>query len=471
MSEILKIKDLPSPKGQFILGHLNDFKADNKHQVLEDWVKECGELFKIHFVGKEFIVSANHDMNNQILKLRPEKFRRFYKLNEIMEEMGIVGVFNTEGEDWKRHRKPSSEALNLRKVNGFYPIIANKTEILLEKWKSLALKNQCINVQQELMKYTVDITTTIAFGYNLDTINDKSDSLQQHLERIFPMINERITAPIPIWRFYKRNKDKELESSLKTIEALVLEFIQKAKDRLTTNPALRENPSNFLEALLVEKENASHFSDKEIYGNVFTILLAGEDTTSNSISWVLYYLAQHPEMVNKIREEAIATFDNNSIPQNHQDLKKLKYTNAVIQETLRLKPVTPNLYMQANEELIINNFLIPKDTTIMLQNKVAHTQEKHFYKPNTFLPERWLASNKCPISANHSPEVIKTFGAGSRFCPGKNLAMHEMLTAISSICKEFDFTLGVHKNDVTEKFSFTMFPENLLIKFSSISSK
>lgn len=471
MSSIKKIKDLPTPKGQFILGHLNQFKADNKHQVLERWVEECGELFKINFAGKEFIVSANHDMNSQILKLRPEKFRRFYKLNEIMEEMGITGVFNVEGDTWKRHRKPSSEALNLRKVNGFYPIIANKTNLLLEKWSKLAAKKQNIDVQHELMKYTVDITTAIAFGYELNTINDESDSLQQHLERIFPMINERITAPLPLWRYYKKNKDKELDASLAALEKIIISFIQKAKDRLTTNPELREKPSNFLEALLVEKEKSTHFSDKEIYGNVFTILLAGEDTTSNSISWAFYYLAQNPEMVKKIREEAIEVYGNNRLPENHQHLNKLKYTNAVIQETLRLKPVTPNLYMQANEELIINNFLIPKDTTIMLQNKVAQTLEEHFYQPDTFLPERWLASNKCPISANHAPEVVKTFGAGARFCPGKNLAMHEMLTAISSLCKEFDFSLAVDKDQVSEKFSFTMYPENLFLKFSSASLK
>ena len=73
------VKNLPTPKGHFLLGHLKEFNVSNKHKVLERWVDECGEIFKINFVGKLFIVSANPELNSDILKLRPEKFRRFSK--------------------------------------------------------------------------------------------------------------------------------------------------------------------------------------------------------------------------------------------------------------------------------------------------------------------------------------------------------------------------------------------------------
>lgn len=462
-----QLKDLPSPKGSFLLGHLPQFKADNKHQVLERWVAESGDLFQINFVGKKFVVSANPEINQEILKLRPEKFSRFFKINEIMEEMGIVGVFNSEGETWKRHRKPTSEALNLKKVNGYYPIILNKTQQLLHKWSTLI--NTPIDVQKELMKYTVDITTAIAFGYQLDTINDQNDELQQHLEHIFPMINERITAPLPLWRYYKQQKDKDLISALKAIEKVVQQFIDEARIRLKNNLELRERPTNFLEALLLEQEREGHFSDKEIFGNVFTILLAGEDTTSNSLSWALYYLAQHPEIVVKVRDEANAVYGLDQLPNSYQLLSKLKYANAVAQEAIRLKPVTPNLYMQANEELVIKDLLIPKNTVIMLQNKVAQTSDQYFTNPNQFIPERWL-KNGCPMHDKHNPEMIKAFGGGSRFCPGKNLALYEMIISISTICKLFDFKLAVQPEEVKEKFSFTMYPENLSIIFNSANS-
>ena len=149
-----------------------------------------------------------------------------------------------------------------------------------------------------------------------------------------------------------------------------------------------------------------------------------------------------------------------------QLLHKLKYANAVAQEAIRLKPVTPNLYMQANEDIVLHNLHIPKDTSIMLQNKVAQTSEQYFSNPNDFIPERWL-KNGCPMQQNHTPDTIKAFGGGARFCPGMNLAMHEMTIAISAICNQFDFSLAVKPEEVKEQFAFTMFPENLILKLKT----
>jgi len=460
------IKSLPSPKGNFILGHLPQFNVSNKHQVLERWVDECGDLFKINFVGNEFVVSANPELNADILKLRPEKFRRFSKINEILTEMGIVGVFNAEGDTWKRHRKPTSEALNLKKVKDYYPTISKTTKQLLNKWKIYAENKTKVDIQKELVRYTIDITTAIAFGYQLDTLNHKEDDFQKHLELIFPMVNERITAPIALWRIYKKKKDRALDNSLNAIEKTIHQFIKEAKQRLATTPELKENPSNFLETLLVEQENENKFTDDEIYGNVFSILLAGEDTTSNSISWALFYLAQHPDILKKVRKEAIETYSSSLVPETTQLLNKLKYANAVAQEAIRLKPVTPNLYMQANEDITLHDLHIPKNTSIMLQNKVAQTSEQYFSDPNKFTPERWIKSG-CPMQKNHSPDIIKAFGGGARFCPGMNLAMHEMTIAISAICKQFDLSLTVKPEEIKEQFAFTMFPENLILNIKS----
>ncbi len=464
---LIYIKDLPSPKGHPILGHLPQFNAEHKHQVLERWAQECGDIFKINFVGKPFIVSADSNLNQEILKLRPLQFRRFSKINEILEEMGISGVFGAEGSTWKRQRKPTSESLNLRKVRSYFPVIQEKTMALVNKWEQFEKTNHTFDVQKEFMKYTIDITTQVAFGYQLDTINDKADDFQNHLELIFPMINERITAPIPTWRYIKRKKDKQLSAALKAIEKVIYDCIAEAKVRLEQNPDLKNRPSNFLESLLVQQADEDQFSDKEIYGNVFTMLLAGEDTTSNSISWAMYYLAQRPELIKKVRIEAEKIYGDHQVPQTNKELEYLRIANAIAQETIRLKPVSPNLYMQANEDIVVQNLYIPKDATIMMQNKVAQTSTAYFSNPEEFVPERWLI-NGCPAHDKHSPDIIKTFGGGARFCPGKTMAINEMIVAISSICKSFDFDLAVPADSVTEEFSFTMHPKNLLIRLKKV---
>jgi cytochrome P450 len=459
------IKELPAPKGTFILGHLSAFNRSDKHLVMEDWVKESGDLFQIRLVTKRFIVSADQKLNAQIFRLRPGKFRRYSKINEVMEEMGIRGVFNAEGEDWKKHRKITSEALNVKNMPAYFPIVKTVTQRLLTNWLKLPLEQNKVDVQTEMMRLTVDITSTLAFGHPMNTLEEKDEVIQKHLEKIFPMVNSRITAPLPMWRWIKSKKDRELDKSLEIIFKSIRQFIQEAKDRLQAAPALKEKPSNFLEALLVEQEKEGSFSNEEIIGNVFTILLAGEDTTSNSISWIVYYLAQHPEVIQKIRAEAIDIYGDGALPEQYEQLARMKYTEAVALETMRLKPVTPTLYHEAIEDVEVEGLHIKKGMVVMSQNKVAQTDAHNFTNPDAFLPERWLAKAAgCPHHTAHKPEVIQVFGNGPRFCPGKNLAMQEMICVISMICKNFDFELAVDKKEITEEFAFTMYPKNLWIK-------
>lgn len=462
----IKIKDLPKPKGKLILGNLPEFKTENKHLVLEKWAEECGDLYQISLAGKIFVVSAKPDLNAEILKLRPKEFRRFGKIDEIFMEMGIDGVFNAEGDKWKKHRKLTSEALNAQNVKSFYPTIVEKTGILLKKFEELAQKNEKVAIQKEMMSYTIDITTKIAFGYHLNTIQNVGDDFQEHLEKIFPMINSRITAPIPIWRLIKSKKDKELDQSLKKIQELVFKFINEAKLRLKSQPELKDKPSNFLEAILVEAEN-EQFSNEEIFGNVFTMLLAGEDTTSNSISWAIYYLAQHPELVTRLREEANTIFEGNELPNDYSCFAALKLANAAAQEAIRIKPTTPQLYMQANEDVLVENVFFPKDTIVVIQSKIAQNSETYFTDALSYNPDRWMRGG-CPVEHKHTAKVVKAFGGGPRYCPGMNLAMHEMVVLLSSLCKRFDFELAVKPEEVKDKFAFTMHPDNLWVRLKKV---
>lgn len=463
--EKLNIDNLPSPKGLPIVGHLPKFNANNKHKVLENWVKEVGDVYKISLMGKKFIVSANPEINYEILKSRPDNFRRFFKINEIMSEMGIIGLFNAEGEQWKQHRLLTAEALNSKNVQSFFPTLQLVTERMYHRWNDFAKTETVIDIQKEMVRYTVDITTTIAFGYDINTLQKEGDVIQDHLEKIFPMINKRITAPIPVWRYFKSRKDKEFDKAIKAIEALVQQFIKEAKERLKNDPDLEVNPTNFLEALLVEQKKNGNFTDQEVFGNVFTILLAGEDTTSNSISWTLYYLAQYPEVFQKVRDEADQVFPETSCPNSNDAVAALKYTEVVCMEAMRLKPVTPNLYMQALEDITVQNLEIKKGQTVMMQNKVPQTDELHFTNAEAFIPERWIPK-ACPMHDKHSPQIMRVFGAGPRFCPGRNLAIQEMKMAISMICKNFNLTLTVKPEEVKEIFSFTMFPGNLKVKLT-----
>lgn len=452
------LKDLPSPKGKLITGHLSGFKKSNKHQVIEGWVQEVGDLFTISLMGKQFLVSSNLDFNTEVLKSRPNSFTRFNKIKEVMDEMGFEGVFSAEGERWKIHRKITAEALSLKNVKAYFPIIRQMTERLLVRWKD----GGTVDVQKEMMLYTVDITTNIAFGHDSNTLGSTGDVIQDHLKKIFPMINKRMASPFPLWRYYKTEKDKELDHALEALHDQVQDYVNLAKVALKSDSTLKEQPANFLQALLVEQEKEGSFSDNDIFGNVFTMLLAGEDTTSNSISWAIFYLAQHPDVVAEIKKEVAPLVNSEGIIDTVEKLERLVYTEQVANETLRIKPTTPTLMMTAIEDVVINSVQLPKGTNVLMQTKVAQTDQANFGCPNDFKPERW-ASSGCPVHGNHKPEAIKIFGGGVRFCPGKALAIYEMKMAIAMICYNYDFGFKYSPEEVNEVAAFTMYPENLIM--------
>ena len=249
------LKDLPVPKGNLIGGNLKDFNKPQRHLIFERWIREYGDLFKIRLFHKQLVVCADPEIIDTILSMRPDTFSRFPKIDEVLSEMGIGGVFSAEGSSWKQQRKVVSEALSLRKTKGFYPRIIAKSQGLVSKWNSYADTGQILDVREEMRSFTVDVICSLIFGYEMNNIKERDEALTKHLDLIFPMVNKRIAASFPVWRLLPGKKDRELNTSLLFLKTLVEDLIDKAKTRLKDNQQLRDKPSNFLEAILVEREN------------------------------------------------------------------------------------------------------------------------------------------------------------------------------------------------------------------------
>ncbi|CAM1368954.1 cytochrome P450 [Tenacibaculum xiamenense] len=462
------LKNLKSPKGTILLGHIREFKKKNIHLTLEKWAKELGKLYTLKFGPSRLLVSADDQFNNQILKQRPENFRRLSTINEVFVEMGLHTVFNAEGEFWKKQRKVVNESLNVKRVRSYYPIIKERNQNLIHKISSYAEDNQPVEILNEFVAFTIDVTTEIAFGYKLNTINNQKDRFQDELELLFPKINERMSSAFPVWRYFPSKEDKMLVHSLNKIKEIVNGFIQEAKTTLENDTSLENNPTNFLQAMLIEsKKEGSVFDDNVLYGNVVAMLLAGEDTTSNTLAWTLFYLSQEPLFIEKIREEAQNTYSSD-VPENYEQVSSLNYAKAAVQEAIRMNPTTPILIFQANKDVTIDNLFIPKNKTIILQNSYTPKTEEYFSEPEKFDPNRWISSS-CPYQ-NHSPKSIKAFGGGARLCPGMHLSVIEMTSVISGICKNFEVKLEGDPKDIKGNFAFTVSPENLKLTFKKNGS-
>jgi cytochrome P450 len=453
---------LKGPKALPIIGNLHQLNISNLHNDIGRLSEEYGPIFKIALGPSKMIAITDPAMIQQILRARPTDYIRMKKMDKILRAEGVDGVFNAEGESWKVHRRIISKGLDVKHLQHFYPSIHKTTERFYNKLVKASNSTEPYSIQEDLLRYTVDVTTSLAFGIEMNTLEQEGGVIQEHMEKIFPVIFKRINLPIPFYKIYRTKTDKEFDKAIEVIDELVGEFIEAGRKRIEENPLLKENPENLLDAILVAAEEENAFTNDEIKGNLLTLLMAGEDTTAHSLAWCIYFLVQHPEIQEKMYEESCAVLGDSTLMEKYEDHSKMTYIEGVINETLRLKPVAPVLLVDAEKDVRVGEYDFPKGTKFFLQTKAGGQNDSYFSEPTKFMPERWMKQiSKCPV---HNIEGFMPFGSGPRFCPGKNLAILEMKVVLSMLAKNFKIEIETPIEDVTEIMAFTMVPTQYKVK-------
>lgn len=460
------LSQLPGPKGLPILGNLLQIDLQKLHSILEEWAAIYGDIYQFKLVNKTVVAISEPTLIQNILRDRPDTYRRVSSIERVGAELGSNGVFAAEGEQWRRQRQVIMQAFKPEQLRQFFPMMHNITERLYTRWNKVAGAGQSIDIQKDWVRFTVDITTNFAFGYDINLLEQKSDNFQRHLKKFLPVFNRRANAPFPYWHFVKLPNERAMEKSLAIIKETLTAFVQQARKKLEQQPDSDIEPANFLEALLLaQDENGNYLTDVEIQGNIITILLAGEDTTAHTLAWLVYLITEHPEIQHEMQMEVDAVLGKDTIPKDFSAVEKLNYIEAVIHETMRLKSVAPLLFIEPNRDVELAGIPIPKGTCLMLVNRYGALQEKNFTDARQFKPERWLESSSTGCAHNRNASM--PFGAGPRFCPGRNLALIEIKMAVAMLCKNFSVIRVETEQPVKEVFLFTMIPDKLMVKFEA----
>ena len=464
------IADLPSPNGLPLVGNLLQLDLPHFHQQLETWCDELGPIFKIKMGNREIICVADTEAINDLLKRRPDVYRRGSAIERVTDELGIKGVFSAEGDEWRTQRKVVAQALNSAHINRFFPKLYATTERLLGRWRKAAAGQDNIDLCRDLMRYTVDVTTQLAFGVDFNTLESDGPVLQHQLDKVFPVLHRRINSPFPYWHYLKLPSDRELDKALAMVKKTVTGFVIECHKRMANSPQLRENPTNFLEAVIAAQisETGLGFTDEQIYANIMTLLLAGEDTTANTIAWACKYFIDFPQYFARARAEADAVLGDAAVISDPRDLRSLPFIEAFVNETMRLRPVGPIFPMECIEPVELMGCAIPARTPIIGLTRYIAVAPENFTAPETFDPERWLSAPN--PEQRHNTEAFMPFGTGPRFCPGRNLALTEIKMVIAMLCHHFDLKLATPEIPVEEKLAFAMTPINLNVNFSPRSN-
>jgi len=312
----------------------------------------------------------------------------------------------------------------------------------------------------------VDTIAGLAFGAEVNTLQSDEDVIQKHLNRIFPAVFKRIFAPFPTWRWWPSADDRSLVQSVAAVNAAVDGFITQARARMQADPSLCTQPGNLLEAMLAAAdEPGSGMDDKQVAGNVLIMLLAGEDTTANTLSWMIHLLWRHPETLARASAEVRQVCADTPLPTLEQ-LAKLDYVEACAHEAMRLKPVAPQNSLQALRDTTLGDVQVPTGMVVICVMRRDATSESHVPDAAAFEPARWLGDGGPAQAASAVKRISMPFGAGPRICPGRYLALLEIKMAMAVLLQHFDL-VSVDTPDgrePQEKLQLAMAPVGLSMR-------
>jgi cytochrome P450 len=460
----LRYQDLPGPRAWPLVGNALQMDRERLHEQLAEWSRRYGGTFSLRLGSRRAIVLTEAEAIARVLRDRPEGFQRSARLEKISRELGFPGLFTANGDDWRRQRPMVLHGLDPGHIKTFFPTLVEVTQRLARRWQRTAGTH--VDLQADLMRFTVDVTTALALGDDMNTLESAQDkTIQAHLNVVLPALFRRALAPFEYWKYLPLKAERELEPHLRALRAEVQALIDKAHVALVREPQLREHPANMLQAMVAASEReGSGLTDADVAGNVLTMLLAGEDTTANTLAWMVWLLFRNPAALARARDEAREVLGGASCPSALEQLAQLPWIEACAHEAMRLKPVAPLVIVQACQDTVVGGVQVPRGTLAMCLLREPALDAKHFADPAAFAPERWLAGEQAaPGSAKR---VAMPFGAGPRMCPGRYLALTEIKMVAGMLLAGFELE-DVSTPDggaPREKLAFAMGPVGLRMR-------
>lgn len=456
-----RIADLPCPPGLPVIGNAHQIRMAHFHEQLEAWRREYGDVYRMRIWSRNFVVMGDPHVAAEALRDRPGTFGRTDRVSTAATEMGFGGLFASNGEKWRRQRPMVMGAFDPGHIRRYFPALAQVAQRLAARWERAG--DTDIELQRDLMRYTVDVIAGLAFGTDIRTLEGDEDVIQKHMDKILPMLFRRTLAPFPYWRYFKLPADRRLDGHLAAFREAVQGFIAAARERMERDPSLREAPGNLIEAMLAARDRPGQHAldDEDVAANVATMLLAGEDTTANTLAWMLHLLSRHRWALERATAEVRRALGEDRVPTRFEQLEALEFVEACAHETMRLKPVAPLLPQQAARDTALAGIAIPKGTLCIFLMRAGATDARHFQQPDTFAPDRWLQEEGAG-----GKRISMPFGAGPRMCPGRYLALLEIKMAMATLLGSFDLVSvqSADGGEVSERLAFTMQPTPLRMR-------
>eukprot|EP00644_Phytophthora_capsici_P017814 jgi/Phyca11/21549/fgenesh1_pg.PHYCAscaffold_100_\ len=468
VNKVLADQGVYEPPSLPVLGHTLEL-ASNKERF-HDWFYEKslaagGRPWVLRIIGRPpTLVLTSPKEIEEVFKTHVDIFEKGPDIRDIGHDFFGNGIVGVDGEQWRQQRRIASHLFSMNMLRDkMDAVVIEKALQLRDVLAECARLHKPVSMKSLVSKLSSDVFTKIGFGVDLEGLRGDVDVEMDHpfinaVETMGYVFQSRLQSPMWLWRFKKRfglAEEGELRKAQKIVHNLVMEIMKKSiadKNSSTSSKMEKDLITLFMETM------DSSADVMEVRDAVMNFFLAGKDTTSFSMSWMIVNMNRYPRVLDKIRAEI-----NANLPElvtgeleapTMADLQKLPYLEAAMRESLRLYMAT--VHRAPNQSVTLDGGLhVPFGTHVIVPTYAMGRMPTVWGEDaGEYRPERWIDENGNVIKV--SPFKFFSFLAGPHQCLGMRFALLEMLTVMAVLFSRFDIKTVEDPFQITYDFSVTL---------------
>jgi cytochrome P450 len=414
-------KNPPSPKAGIFGGHFLKFRRNPTGFLAEAAALGDVSLFKM---GGQPAYFLNHpDLVRDLLVVNAHKFIKGRALQRAKKLLG-EGLLTSEKEFHLRQRRMIQPAFHRERIKFYAETMIEYAAKKADSWTDGEVRD----IDREMMHLTLQIVGKTLFSADVE---DEADEVGSALTALIEMFNylllpfSEILEKLPIPQARRFNRAKE------TLDKVIYGIIN---ERRKSGADLGDLLSMLLMAQ--DEESGGAMTDEQVRDEALTLFLAGHETTANALTFTFYLLSQNPEKEALLHKELDDVLNGN-LP-TVEDYPRLKYTETILAESMRLFPPAWALGRLAIEEHEFSGYKIPKGSLVLLSPYIAHRDIRFWDAAEEFIPERWNAQS---VKEAGQKNIYFPFGGGVRRCVGEQFAWTEGVLLLATIARKWKLKL------------------------------
>lgn len=334
---------------------------------------------------------------------------------------GIVGdgLLVSDGEFWRRQRRLVQPAFHRERIAGYAAAMIEHAERLSATWRA----GQVIDLHAAMMRLTLDIVAATLFSSDVDAAI--AEEIGTSLDAIMARFSDMTYAFVPWLARLPTAANRRYAAAQGRIDAAIRGLVAERR-------ASGEDRGDLLSMLLHARDaDGGQMTDAQVRDEALILFVAGHETTALALSWTWMLLSQHPAARARLDAELTQVLGERA--PTFEDLPRLRYTEQVLLESMRLFPPAWSIGREAIEPFELGGVTIPRGGQLWLLQWANHRDPRHFPRPEAFEPERWADDLQRKLPRG----VYYPFGGGPRLCIGSAFAMTELVLVLAALARRW----------------------------------